>query len=112
MQITRKTDVEKVEVMKGVTRYILLSGEKLMVVYYEIEPGVIFPEHSHPHEQMGYIIKGKAEYKAGGKVKIAEAGAAYYFPSNEKHQITTLDEKSVFLDIFSPPREDFLVKKK
>jgi len=53
MQITRKADVEKVEVMKGVTRYILLSGEKLMIVYYEIEPGVIFPEHSHPHEQMG-----------------------------------------------------------
>lgn len=88
---------------------VLLSGERLMLFLVEIKPGGVVPEHSHPHEQMGLCLRGKAEFKTGNEVALVEAGMAYRFPSNEKHSVKVVGDKAaIFLDVFSPPREDYL----
>jgi len=113
MKVVSKEDVKGFPILQKVVGRVLLSGERLMFLLAEIEPDGFVPEHSHPHEQMGICLKGKAEFKAGDKTAIVKAGMAYWFPPNEKHGVKVIgDEKGVFLDVFSPPREDYLLKQK
>lgn len=82
-----------------------------MVILVEIEPNGFIPEHSHPNEQMGICLRGKAEFKFNGKKQIINPGIVYYFPPNETHSIKLIgNEVGVFLDIFSPPHEEYLKK--
>jgi quercetin dioxygenase-like cupin family protein len=95
-------------VAPGIRRFVF-TLEKLMGVYIEAEPGVQMAEHSHPHEQIGMIIRGKSLWRVGGKESILEAPAMYRLPSEELHAVEVLgDETAIFLDFFSPIREDFL----
>jgi len=96
---------------KGVTGKILLWSERLMFFLVEIEVGEVVPEHSHPHEQMGICLRGEAEFWRTGESVVVREGMAYFIPSNEKHGVkVTGTEKGLFLDVFSPPREDYLEK--
>lgn len=112
MQVVSKEDVKGFPIFQKVVGRVLLSGERLMLLLVKIEPDGVVPEHSHPHEQMGLCLNGKAEFKAD-KTKIVEAGMAYWFPPYEKHSVRIVGDKpGVFLDIFSPPREDYIMKQK
>jgi quercetin dioxygenase-like cupin family protein len=111
MRVVRVEDVKEWEIFLKVKGKVLLSGSKLMFLLVKIESEGVVPEHSHPHEQMGLCLKGKAEFKAGGGKEIVEAGMTYWFRSNEKHSVKVVGgEPAVFLDVFSPPREDYLKK--
>jgi quercetin dioxygenase-like cupin family protein len=68
--------------------------------------GSIVPTHTHPHEQIGYIVKGKAKLKIGEKEHLLENGDSYYIPPNIEHGATLIEESTI-IDIFSPPREDY-----
>lgn len=86
-----------------------MHSNKMMIVYYEIDPNTVLPEHSHPHEQMGFIIRGRCEITTRTEKEIVKSGNVYYFPSNEAHQVKTIGkEKCLIIDVFHPPREDFL----
>jgi quercetin dioxygenase-like cupin family protein len=82
-------------------------GEKLMMSYVTLEPRSVVAEHSHPHEQMGILLKGRAIFIIGGVEKTLQAGDRYYMPSNVPHKVITLDEPSIALDVFHPPREEY-----
>lgn len=82
-----------------------------MLVYNEASPGGSLT-HSHLHEQMGYILKGSVELTAGGKTVVLNVGSAYAFEPNEYHALTVIgDEPVIILDIFHPPRDDYLPSK-
>jgi quercetin dioxygenase-like cupin family protein len=85
----------------------LISGDNLMLVQMEIDPGTLIPSHSHPHEQISYIIDGEAEFTVGDKVQILTGGDVCLIPGNVPHSVKVL-RKLLVLDCFSPPREDFL----
>ncbi len=85
----------------------VITGERAQMVLFEIEPHVEFPEHSHPHEQMGTVLEGKILLRIGDEERILEAGDVYIAPSNVKHSAKTFGEKAVVLDVFSPPREEY-----
>ena len=111
MKISKLDELKSETVFEGVTRKILMHSDKIMLVYYEIKPETVFPEHSHPHEQMGFIIKGQCEITTPNQKETVKAGTTYYFQSNEKHKVkTTGNEKCIIIDAFHPPREDFLKK--
>jgi quercetin dioxygenase-like cupin family protein len=96
---------------KGVTGKILLWSERLMFFLVEIEVGEVVPEHSHPHEQMGICLRGEAEFRGVGDSVVVREGMTYVISSNEKHGVKVIGtEKGLFLDVFSPPREDYLEK--
>ena len=109
MKVVRIDEVKGWEAFPGVRGRVPLTGDRVTLFYVEVEPGGVVPEHSHPHEQMGICLKGKAEFMGGGEKKIVEAGMLYYFPSNEVHSLRVIgDEPGIFLDIFSPPREEYI----
>jgi quercetin dioxygenase-like cupin family protein len=85
---------------------ILAQGENIQVIQYIKKPGGITPEHSHPEELIGILIKGKQESVLNGKKVTILPGMGYYIPPNENHGPFTniSDETSITLDIVSPPR--------
>lgn len=111
MKVLSIEDVEGERPMKGAVRKVLVHSNNMMMVYVEGPPGGGLA-HSHPHEQMGYILKGSAELTASGETLVVKAGTSYCFEPNEYHEFKIIgDESCIVLDVFRPPREDYLPSK-
>lgn len=88
---------------------ILGSGEKLTLIRMNIQPGSIFPKHSHPNEQIGTCLEGDGELKSGGRAIKVVPGSSWTIPANENHSFIAKGEKIVVIvEAWSPPREDYL----
>lgn len=83
------------------------SGEKMMVVFFYMEPCAVMAEHSHPHEQMGIVLEGEVELVINGERKFVRKGDAYHIPSGVPHGGKVSGSPARVLDIFVPPREDY-----
>ena len=84
-----------------------LTGEKMSMVIFHIAAGADVPEHSHPHEQMGTVLKGSLELTIGDEKKVVRPGDAWCVPPDVVHRGRCLDEAAEVLEFFSPPREDY-----
>jgi quercetin dioxygenase-like cupin family protein len=84
------------------------AGDDLMLSLVNFEPGSIVPDHSHPHEQMGMMISGQAEFTVGGVTRILGPGDIWRIPGNVVHRVKAVgDDPAVALDVFHPVREDY-----
>mgnify|MGYP001351422356 FL=1 len=93
----------------GVKRKILNAGDRLMMMEVHFEAGAEGYVHSHPHEQMTYVLKGAFEFVVEGEKIVVRAGETIRIPSNARHGVTAL-EAGALLDAFTPVREDLLRK--
>ena len=94
----------------GVTRKILSYSKNLMTVELSFPKGATGAKHSHPHEQIGYIVSGSLIYQEEGQEdKILHTGDTYYVAPNVVHGVEILEDTKL-LDIFTPMREDFIGK--
>ncbi len=100
-----ETPVERIA--DGIERQFV-AGERMMVCRLSFAPGVVTAVHSHPHEQMTIVECGRVRFHIAGEERVASAGDVLLFVSGVEHGATILDEPAVLIDIFSPPREDFL----
>jgi quercetin dioxygenase-like cupin family protein len=91
----------------GIERQMFV-GNRMMMCRFRFKPFLVTPEHDHPHEQMTIVERGRVRFFIEGKERIASAGDVLHFPPNCWHGATMMDEEVVLIDIFSPPREDFL----
>jgi len=94
-------------VSNGVTRQVF-SGERVMVCRLQLAPHVVTTIHSHPHEQITIVERGRARFSVDGEERMASAGDVLHIPPGARHGTTILDEPVVLIDIFSPIREEFL----
>jgi quercetin dioxygenase-like cupin family protein len=92
---------------EGIERQ-MIWGERLMVCRLRFAPRVVTAVHSHPHEQITIVERGRVQFFVNGQPRIAAAGDVLHFPPHCEHGATMLDEEVVLVDIFSPVREDFL----
>ena len=92
----------------GVTRKILGRGGKLMLVEFSFKKGGIGALHSHPHEQVGYVVNGSFEFNLNDNKQVVKKGDSVYIPSDTPHSALALEEDSIMVDVFTPQREDFL----
>ena len=83
------------------------AAEKMMLSVVELEPHAVVAEHSHPHEQVGILLEGKALFTIGGEEKLLTKGDMWRIPGNVKHKVVVLEERTKALDIFTPIREDY-----
>ena len=95
------------EVADGVTRKKLAYNENLMACEMHFKKGAVGALHSHPHEQITYVVSGKFEFSIGGKKVIISAGDSTYKQPNIVHGAVCLED-GVLIDIFTPARKDFL----
>jgi quercetin dioxygenase-like cupin family protein len=95
------------QVTDQITRQ-MFYGERLMVCRLVLAAGTVTPVHTHMHEQITLVERGRADFFVEDEKRTAKAGDVLLFPSNIRHGATMLEEEVVLIDIFSPPREDFL----
>jgi quercetin dioxygenase-like cupin family protein len=101
-------DVPAQRIAEGIDRQMIV-GDKLMMCRLTFQPHVDTPVHSHPHEQMTIVERGRARFTIGDEARIAVAGDVLHFPPNVRHGATMLDEEVVLIDIFTPIRDEFLL---
>ena len=85
----------------------MVTGEKLMVLNLTLTKGAVVGEHHHPHEQISFVLSGALEFDLSGEKRVVRGGEGVVLPSNLPHAVVALEDSQV-LDMFSPPREDFL----
>lgn len=105
--VTDWTKIPAEQVAEGIKRQMVV-GENVMVCRFTFDPFVVTDVHSHPHEQMTLVVKGKVRFTIDGLTVIVAPGDVLHFPPHNRHGATMLDEEVVLIDIFSPIREDFL----
>lgn len=107
MPFTNIIDQPEQQAFDGVT-IRTIYGEKLMMSYVYLQPNSTVTEHSHYHEQMGMVLEGTFELTIDGESRTLQKGDTYLIPSHVKHSAKAYDKMAVALDIFSPPREDYI----
>jgi quercetin dioxygenase-like cupin family protein len=78
-----------------------------MITHFLISQGTTLPEHSHPHEQISYLVSGELELQVGDERHVLRPGDSLLLPGGVRHSALALQDV-VVIDAFSPPREDYL----
>lgn len=101
-------DIEYKDLGAGLRRKVLAYSENIMNVELLFEAGAKGDMHSHPHEQIGYIIDGTLIFHEEGKDDVTlHTGDTYYVAPDVMHGIDCVTDVKL-LDIFTPMRKDFV----
>jgi quercetin dioxygenase-like cupin family protein len=87
----------------------MVVGDKLMLARVFMKKGAHVPKHQHHNEQVTYILEGALKFSIDGKEIVVRAGEVLCIPSNMPHEAWALED-TLDLDVFNPPREDWLNK--
>ena len=87
----------------------MVVGEKIMLARVMMKKGAHVPLHHHHNEQVTYILEGALKFAIEGKEIVVHAGEVLCIPSMMPHEAWALED-TVDLDVFDPPREDWLNK--
>jgi quercetin dioxygenase-like cupin family protein len=106
--VTTARDPRPAITPEGAERRVLSHGGSMMAVEFTFPAGVSAPLHSHPHEQIGYVVSGELDLVMDGVGTVRlTAGSSYYVPPNVRHGVI-IHTPTILLDCFTPQREDFL----
>jgi quercetin dioxygenase-like cupin family protein len=84
-------------------------GEGAMLTFIDLEPGAILPPHSHPHEQITYVVEGELEFTVEGTTKILKPGDGVVIAANEKHEGKVTKGFTRAVDAWAPIREEYKI---
>ena len=107
----RWDDMPKEQVSDALDRR-LITGDRIMLTHVYLKKGAIVPRHSHENEQITYILEGGLRFWIGpdeSEVIDVLAGEVLHIPSQVQHKAEALAD-TLDVDVFSPPRQDWLDK--
>ena len=107
----RWDDMPKEKVSETLDRR-LITGDRMMLSHVYLKKGSIVPRHAHENEQITYILEGGLRFWIGpdeSQVIDVMAGEVLHIPSFVQHKAEALED-TLDVDVFSPPREDWLNK--
>ncbi len=107
-KLFRLAEVE-IEPMSPMLTRQYVSGEQAMFARILLKKGCVVPQHSHPNEQIAVIVSGALEFVVNGVSQVVKAGEVLVIPANVPHSATALEDTED-LDLFAPPRQDWLNK--
>jgi quercetin dioxygenase-like cupin family protein len=99
-------EAKPINAFPGLIRKTLAQSKTMMICEFRFDAHIKIPIHSHPHDQVGYLVEGHVEMTIDGKKYELNKGDSYCAPSNIPHGVYTL-EPSLIVDTFCPPREDY-----
>src|SRR5689334_22497808 len=97
------TSIPARNLASGITGHYA-HGDKCTLGLVKLEKGSVVPQHSHPHEQVTYMVKGQMQMVIDEKDCLLEEGTYYVIPSNILHSAVAFTE---VLDVFAPVRENY-----
>jgi quercetin dioxygenase-like cupin family protein len=91
----------------GIRIKTIAHGDRVLMTKFLMDAGAILPSHSHPNEQIGYLLSGRIILHIGDSSRDVGPGDSWCVPSGVAHRADVL-EGSAALEIFSPIRADYL----
>jgi len=91
----------------GIEQKTLVYGDKTLMVEFLLQKDALLPLHSHPHEQIGYLVKGRISLTIGPEIHDVCPGDSWCIPGGVLHSAEIIEE-SLAIEVFSPVREDYL----
>lgn len=104
--ITRWADATPVEMLPGLIRRTLAETADVMVVEARAQAGVIVPLHSHPNQQITYVVSGQIDLTLSGETTTYRPGDACAIPGGVEHS-AHFSVETIVVDSFSPPRPEY-----
>jgi unsaturated pyranuronate lyase len=107
----RWADIPKEQLSERLSRR-LITGERVMLAHVYLKKGCVVPKHAHHNEQFTYILEGALQFRIGDDGReevVVRAGEVLHLPSNVPHEAHALED-TLDVDVFSPPRQDWLDK--
>jgi quercetin dioxygenase-like cupin family protein len=106
MQLYEWDQVTKEQMSPTLTRQVIHSDSMTVARVY-LRKGCSVPEHSHHNEQISMIEQGSMRFMLAGAEKIVRAGEVLQIPPHVPHSAEALED-CIVVDLFSPPREDWI----
>jgi quercetin dioxygenase-like cupin family protein len=103
---TKWSDVEVEQLSSTIGRQFIV-GTDMMIARVLLKKGGHVPMHQHHNEQITYILEGALRFVVGGKEVVVRAGEVLCIPPHVPHEAFAVED-TVDLDIFNPPREDWI----
>ena len=107
----RWEDMPREELSAGLSRR-LITGDQVMLAHVYFTAGTEVPRHRHHNEQITYILEGTLQFFFGdddAETHTVRAGEALVIPSDLPHRAVALED-TLDVDVFAPPRQDWLDK--
>ena len=98
------------EPLKGGISRKLITSERMMIAHVYFKKGDDVPQHSHENEQLTYILSGALHFWIGAdraREVIVREGEVLHIPAHVPHEARALED-TLDVDVFSPPRQDWL----
>ncbi len=91
----------------GLTRRVLAYNDKLFLAEHQMVKGWAGAMHSHPHDQVVYIVSGHLKVNCQGKSFELRAGDTFVVRGGVQHGASAIEDSRV-IDVFTPCREDYI----
>lgn len=102
-----------VEPMNPLLTRAFVTGEQAMIARIDLKKGCVVPFHSHPNEQIAWIVEGSLRFTLdegeGKRDVVVRAGEVLVIPAHLPHMAEALED-TLDYDIFAPPRQDWIAK--
>jgi quercetin dioxygenase-like cupin family protein len=96
--------------MDGI-RVRAVNGERITLGVFELAPGLRLPEHRHPNEQVGVVLRGELTFTIDGETRLRRPGDMWVIPADVPHTVEQAGSAGcTIVESFSPPRDDWAGK--
>jgi quercetin dioxygenase-like cupin family protein len=82
-------------------------GQEVMLARVLLKKGCVVAKHSHHNEQLSYVLDGALNFWIDEREIVVNTGEVLCIPGNITHKVEALED-SVSLDVFGPPRADWI----
>ena len=84
-QAQQKVDIRRTDLQR---QDLSIPGREVVQVRVDIPAGTAFPKHSHPGEEVVYMIEGELEYQLEGRPPVTlKAGEVLFIPAGTVHAV-------------------------
>lgn len=99
-------ELEVLQIWETVTARVV-AGTEATLAYIELEPNAEVPEHRHPNEQTGFLLRGSLTFRIDEETKELRPGAMWVIPGDVPHQVSAGSDGAALAELFAPPRADW-----
>ena len=92
---------------RGLKRRVLAYNDKLFLAEHEMMKGWVGTVHSHPHEQIVYVVHGRLRVTCEGRTVDVRTGDTFVVRGRVEHGASAIED-SLVIDVFTPCRQEYI----